>query len=198
MSAKVPHIPQRDERERATGHAYHYSREERYTLSNAPEERKKTGFRRFKILFLDIIILLVGVTLIRRCTMDRIAPSASGKIDTRAVSWITSGPWHARTALDSPPGSATLEYRLSVRRGDGSLFSVDTNAMRVTLAYTEQGTNMTAALRIISPEAKLISHQFFAVFPKARADRFSAVRFRWQTGPDRMLEIPFAGTPADK
>lgn len=198
MSAKVPHIPHRDEREHSTGHAYHYSRDERYTLSNAPEERKKTGFRRYKILFLDIIILLVGVTLIRRCTMDRIAPHARGKNDTRAVTWITSGPWHARTTLDSPPGSATLEYRLSVRRSDGSLFSVDTNTMRVTLAYTEQGTNMTAALRILSPEAKLISHQFFAVFPRTRAGRFSAVRVRWQTGPSTMLEIPFSGTPADK
>ena len=140
------HIPAKDY-SRDCGHEFYYKRKERTDLPNAVKPRKSPGMRRFVILFVDLILAIGGVTIIRSCIANRDKESkAYPHSGANAASLL----YAATTTIEK--GAGVHEYRLTIRKKDRSMFKLNTNQISVRIALNVSGEKSILQARRLTPD----------------------------------------------
>jgi len=176
------HIPSKDY-ERDSGHEFYYKREERTALPNAVRPRKSFGMRRFVILFLDLILAIGGVTIIRSCL-------ATNTKETKTYSKSGANAFTkthvAKTTIEKVTG--IVEYRLTISRQDRKMFILNTNLFSVKVAIDFSGKKNVLQTKTLSPNEKLISHQYFLTISENKKPNPVAV-FHWKISTNKTISI---------
>ena len=139
--------------------------------------------RRFVILFFDLILVIGGVTVIRSCLVGKEKQSNQPVSSAKNAVYRD---YSAQTTIEK--SKAGREYRLTLRRRDRALFSVDTNRIKVDIRLSFKEGGKTLHARTLAADEKLISHQFFLSVPDDQNPPDRAV-FLWRVSSNRMIRI---------